>query len=439
MMRAPTQRRRVFLTSIVLAFALLLTLGAARSALAAPRPQEGDDATLRVINESEETICYVLISPVTADSWADDWLGEDETIPPSESASFNLSSGDYDILLANCEGDQLLDQRNNTVSGQYDLRFTGPDLCESLNQEGMAFYRQAQYQDAIQKFQDAMTCYREAGCFQLTKTDNSGDSAPLILGNPATGDYDAAALATERDELGNLRFAEQEAEAIAALYETDALIREAATESVVREQAGASRIPHMAAHGVYNPVAPLQSLIALAPDDDAHDNRASDGWLTTAEVYGLDLANADLVVLSACQSHLGDLTAGDQLVGLTRAFFFASTPTVVASLWSVDDRATGLLMERFYTHLQEGTARRRRCAMRKSRCGMSIPIHIIGQPLCFRGMRACLVLAQRRHRLHPARMTPAVASVPTRRCRWPWLSSLGHWSPCILLLAPSRC
>ena len=178
--------------------------------------------------------------------------------------------------------------------------------------------------------------------------------SPLILGNPTTADYDASALVTERDELGPLPFAEQEAESIAAVYQTDAFVRESATESVVREQASASTVLHLAAHGVFNPVAPLQSLIALAPDDNAHDNRASDGWLTVGEVYGLDLENADLVVLSACESQLGDLTAGDELVGLTRAFFFAGTPTVVASLWSVDDEATGLLMERFYTHLQAG-------------------------------------------------------------------------------------
>jgi CHAT domain-containing protein len=177
---------------------------------------------------------------------------------------------------------------------------------------------------------------------------------PLILGNPATGDYDAAAIVTERDELGNLPFAEDEAQAIAALYETDALIRDDATESVVHQQAGETDILHLAAHGKYNPVAPLSSLIALAPDNDAPNNRASDGWLTVGEVYGLDLERADLVVLSACESHLGDLSAGDELVGLTRAFFFAGTPTVVASLWSVDDRATGLLMERFYTHLRAG-------------------------------------------------------------------------------------
>jgi hypothetical protein len=68
----------------------------------------------------------------------------------------------------------------------------------------------------------------------------------------------------------------------------------------------------------------------------------------------LDLHQTELVVLSACQTQLGQLSAGDEVVGLTRAFMFAGAPTVVASLWSVDDAATALLMERFYGHLQTG-------------------------------------------------------------------------------------
>jgi CHAT domain-containing protein len=145
-----------------------------------------------------------------------------------------------------------------------------------------------------------------------------------------------------------LPFAEQEARAIAALYATAPLIHTAATESIVRQQAGELGILHLAAHGYYNAVAPLNSLIALAPDG------ANDGWLTAGETYGLNLQQADLVVLSACQTQLGDLSAGDELVGLTRAFFYAGTPTVVASLWTVDDQTTALLMERFYTHLRAG-------------------------------------------------------------------------------------
>jgi hypothetical protein len=70
-------------------------------------------------------------------------------------------------------------------------------------------------------------------------------------------------------------------------------------------------------------------------------------------VYGLNLGQADLVVLSACQTQLGELSAGDEVVGLNRAFLYGA-PTVIASLWSVDDEATGALMGQFYTHLLAG-------------------------------------------------------------------------------------
>ncbi|MCP4406577.1 MAG: tetratricopeptide repeat protein [Gammaproteobacteria bacterium] len=174
----------------------------------------------------------------------------------------------------------------------------------------------------------------------------------LILGNPTTADYDTvASLATTRDSLGSLPFAEKEAKSIAKLFGVEPLIGEAATETAVREQVSEANILHLAAHGQFNPVAPLNSLIALAPDE------TNDGWLTVGESYGLDLENTDLVVLSACETNLGDLSAGDELVGLTRALIFAGTPSVIASLWAVEDEATSLLMERFYTHLQDGTGK----------------------------------------------------------------------------------
>jgi CHAT domain-containing protein len=181
--------------------------------------------------------------------------------------------------------------------------------------------------------------------------------SPLILGNPATGDFDTTAVfATTRDQLGSLPFAEKEARRIGQLYEVVPLTGIAATESALEERVPRAGILHLAAHGFYNPVTPLSSLIALAPDKE------NDGWLTVGEVYGLDLDQTDLVVLSACETQLGQkgfetglgVTAGDEVVGLTRAFIFAGTPSVLASLWKVEDEATSLLMERFYTHLQAG-------------------------------------------------------------------------------------
>ncbi|MCL5995326.1 MAG: CHAT domain-containing protein, partial [Chloroflexi bacterium] len=72
------------------------------------------------------------------------------------------------------------------------------------------------------------------------------------------------------------------------------------------------------------------------------------------EVYGLDLHNTDLVVLSACETQLGRQSQGDDIIALNRAFMYAGTPTVVASLWSVNDEATSQLMRSFYQHLKEG-------------------------------------------------------------------------------------
>ena len=108
---------------------------------------------------------------------------------------------------------------------------------------------------------------------------------------------------------------------------------------------------HLAAHGGYNVANPLYSAIYLAPGGAG---TAGDGRLEAHEVYGLDLKGNELVVLSACQTNVGELSAGDELVGLTRAFFFAGTPTILSSLWSVDDAATEALMTAFYRHWQAG-------------------------------------------------------------------------------------
>ncbi len=59
-------------------------------------------------------------------------------------------------------------------------------------------------------------------------------------------------------------------------------------------------------------------------------------------------------MLSACNTKIGELSRGDEIVGLNRALLYAGTPTVIASLWNVDDAATGLLMQKFYTYLKEG-------------------------------------------------------------------------------------
>jgi CHAT domain-containing protein len=166
------------------------------------------------------------------------------------------------------------------------------------------------------------------------------ETAPLILGDPETGNPD----------LPRLEHAAREAALVAELFGSEPFLGAGAGEGVVRARVGGAGVVHLAAHGTFNPVAPLFSRLWLAPDGE------EDGLLNVHEVYELDLDHADLVVLSACETQVGELSAGDEVVGLTRAFLYGA-PTVLASLWSVDDEATGVLMARFYEHLLAGNGK----------------------------------------------------------------------------------
>src|SRR6185369_2872901 len=95
---------------------------------------------------------------------------------------------------------------------------------------------------------------------------------------------------------------------------------------------------------------PSRSGIVLSQEGD------NDGVLQSAEIMRLRL-NADLVTLSSCQSGLGKILAGEGVMGMTRAFFYAGAQSLVVSLWSVNDAATAALMKRFYSNLKAGLRR----------------------------------------------------------------------------------
>lgn len=158
-------------------------------------------------------------------------------------------------------------------------------------------------------------------------------SRALVVGNPDLG----SALA--------LPWAEREARLIGQ-REPDAtvLIRADATEAQVKKLVETVGLVHFATHAELSESDPLSSAVLLVP------GAGEDGRLEVREVFGLDL-HARLVVLSACETGLGKLSRGDELVGLQRAFLYAGTPAVVTTLWKVDDRASFELVRAFYDRL----------------------------------------------------------------------------------------
>ena len=105
---------------------------------------------------------------------------------------------------------------------------------------------------------------------------------------------------------------------------------------------------HFATHGLLDSRHPELSGIVLSMVD--RNGNPQDGFLRLDEIYNLKL-NADLVVLSACQTALGEEVRSEGLIGLTRGFMYAGSPQVLASLWSVHDRAVASMMQRFYEGL----------------------------------------------------------------------------------------
>ncbi len=181
--------------------------------------------------------------------------------------------------------------------------------------------------------------------YQLALTPSA--SVWIALGDRPAG-LPGVGLLAFAPQPATLPGSNQEVAAIRRVAGSDAqvLTGDAATESAFRRLGPAQRVLHLATYGVLNKQNPLFSYVKLAPDG------AEDGRLEVHEVFGLHLA-ADLVVLSACQTGLGsgalaDVPAGDDWVGLTRAFLHAGARHVMATLWPVDDWATAALMERFY-------------------------------------------------------------------------------------------
>jgi CHAT domain-containing protein len=133
--------------------------------------------------------------------------------------------------------------------------------------------------------------------------------------------------------------------------EVVALQRERATELAVRRAVPGKRYIHIGMHGLVDERRnALFASLLLTPPKAPRSGSDDDGFLQLFELYALEV-DADLVVLSACSTHVGPLLEGEGAFALSRAFSVAGARRVVASLWPVEDRATAALMRSFFSQV----------------------------------------------------------------------------------------
>ena len=161
----------------------------------------------------------------------------------------------------------------------------------------------------------------------------------------ARGTRGCQALALACSDGGALPHVAAEGQAVVAAFGGLLLREEQATLGALRGRAGDCDVLHLAAHACFRPDEPLFSSLRL-----------HDGQLSTLEVFDLELS-CSLATLSACETALGTTGAGDELMGLSRAFLYAGAPSLLLSLWKVEDRSTALLMGVFYEALCKGVAK----------------------------------------------------------------------------------
>jgi len=209
----------------------------------------------------------------------------------------------------------------------------------------------------------SLTVLREMRAQRNKRRDDVASLDLLALGNPAIGEetIGRASGALRDGHLGPLPVAEQEVKALEQLYgaaRSKIYIGPEAQEERVKTEGRQARVLHFATHGILNDTSPMYSYLLLAPGD-----KNEDGLLEAWELMQMDL-QADLAVLSACETARGRFSAGEGMIGLSWAMFVAGVPATLVSQWKVESPGTRDLMLNFHRQLKTPSAVARATAMR---------------------------------------------------------------------------
>lgn len=170
-------------------------------------------------------------------------------------------------------------------------------------------------------------------------------------------------LAEFRDRENNvisLPGTKEEITRISKVFNGNIFLEAEASESTFKDIAHDYRLIHLATHGIVDDIEPLSSRLLFSDIDDTLE----DGALYAYELYNMKL-NADLAVLSACNTGYGKMQEGEGVMSIARAFHYSGVPGVIMSLWSVNDKATTEIMVSFYDNLNKGFSKSKALQMAK--------------------------------------------------------------------------
>jgi CHAT domain-containing protein/Tfp pilus assembly protein PilF len=180
--------------------------------------------------------------------------------------------------------------------------------------------------------------------------------SPMLaeLGNRNQSDSTFRSISVDGRRFNELGYSEDEVQNISDLFQGQdkkavTYLHNKATESQFKKTAGRYHFVHVATHGIMNENTPQLSGLIFTPESE----KKEDGLLYSAETFNLDL-DAELLVLSSCESGMGRVVVGEGLMSLTRGFLFSGAHRVMVSLWKVSDRHTRDFMTDFYRSFLSG-------------------------------------------------------------------------------------
>lgn len=212
------------------------------------------------------------------------------------------------------------------------------------------------YRDLKYLLKDHSVTYQNSATMGFSPHKNKQLSSKVLLAfAPSYENVNDSILYTQRayrDKLFPLPGVKKEVRNISKVMKSDLYVDNLATERNFKKLATDYDVLHLAMHTIIDDKNPMFSKLVFTQDSDIVD----DGLLNTFEIYNMNF-NARMVVLSACNTGDGKLQKGEGVMSLARGFFYAGCPSIIMTLWTVEDQTGSSLMTHFYNYLSNGLSK----------------------------------------------------------------------------------